>query len=313
MVRTRRRAAPAALAATLAAALLIATLRAQPTQAQQDLAVDLELVLAVDVSLSIDTGEARLQRQGYVEAFRDPDVLQAIRGGILGRIAVTYFEWANSAHTHMVVGWTVIDSEASAETFAAALAKRRPGPAHYTSISGAIDFGARLFDDNGFEGTRQVIDVSGDGPNNWGDLVVHARDRAVDKGITINGLPILDPDPGPYARYNIPNLDLYFRDCVIGGPAAFIVAAEGFDSFASAIRRKLILEIAGLTPAREPAQGPAQGSERHALHAVTPRLQLAQFSGQTEAPLGQYEAEGARVAPPCDIGEQLLRSRQEDF
>ncbi|MEQ9609390.1 MAG: DUF1194 domain-containing protein, partial [Kiloniellaceae bacterium] len=188
MVRTRRRAAPAALA-TLAAAVLIAALPTQPTQAQQEVAVDLELVLAVDVSLSIDTGEARLQRQGYVEAFRDPDVLQAIRGGILGRIAVTYFEWANSAHTHMVVGWTVIDSPASAETFAAALAKRRPGPAHYTSISGAIDFGARLFDDNGFEGTRQVIDVSGDGPNNWGDLVVHARDRAVARGITINGLP----------------------------------------------------------------------------------------------------------------------------
>ena len=296
MLRPGRR---AALAALLAAALL----SQQPSsQAQgQGLAVDLELVLAVDVSLSIDTGEARLQRQGYVEAFRDPDVLQAIQGGILGRIAVSYFEWANSAHTHMVVGWTVIDSPASAETFAAALAKRRPGPAHYTSISGAIDFGARLFEDNGFDGTRQVIDVSGDGPNNWGDLVVHARDRAVAKGITINGLPILDPDPGPYARYNIPNLDLYYRDCVIGGPAAFIVAAEGFDSFASAIRRKLILEIAGLTP--------LQGPEELARESATPRLHRAQYSGQTEPPLSGSE----RVAPPCDIGEQLLHSRQEDF
>ncbi|MEQ9608655.1 MAG: DUF1194 domain-containing protein, partial [Kiloniellaceae bacterium] len=134
--------------------------------------------------------------------------------------------------------------------------------------------------------------------------------------ITINGLPILDPDPGPYARYNIPNLDLYFRDCVIGGPAAFNVAAEGFESFASAIRRKLILEIAGLTPPREPEQDSLKSVTPRAAAApksATPRLQRAQFSGQTEAPLGPYEAQGERVAPPCDIGEQLLRSRQEDF
>src|SRR3546814_4006178 len=129
-----------------------------------------ELVLAVDVSLSIDSGEARLQRQGYVQAFRDRQVLEAITGGILGRIAVTYFEWANSAHTHMVVTWTFIDSAAAAEAFAAALEQRRPGPAHYTSISGAIDSGATLFEDNGFEGTRQVIDVPGDGPNKLRDL-----------------------------------------------------------------------------------------------------------------------------------------------
>lgn len=268
-------------------------------QGKERVAVDLELVLAVDVSLSIDTGEARLQRQGYVSAFRDPQVLQAITGGILGRIAVTYFEWANAAHTHLVVHWMLIDSEAAAETFAAALAERRPGPAHYTSISGAIDFGATLFADNGFEGTRQVIDVSGDGPNNWGELVTSARDRALAQGITINGLPILDQGPGPFGRYSIPNLDLYYRDCVIGGPAAFIVVAENFAAFASAIRRKLILEIAGLTPEEVPdeaalrAQAPATG------------VQLAQY-GETEAP-------DARRSPPCDIGEQLLKSRNEDY
>jgi hypothetical protein len=250
--------------------------------------VDLELVLAVDVSLSIDSAEALLQRQGYVQAFRDPLVIEAIGAGILGRIAVTYFEWANSAHTQMVVGWTLIDSPDSAFTFAAALEDRRPGPAHYTSISGAIDFAAQLFEDNGFEGTRQVIDVSGDGPNNWGDLVTHARDRAVARGITINGLPILDQSTGPFSRYNIPNLDLYYRDCVIGGPAAFIVVADGFAAFADAIRRKLILEIAGLVP---PAAPPAAA-----------RLQRAQIDDGD-----------ARVSPPCDIGEQLLRSRNEDF
>lgn len=260
--------------------------------------VDLELVLAVDVSLSIDADEARLQRQGYVAAFRDPQVRKAIKDGILGRIAVTYFEWANSAHTQMVVGWTLIDSDDAAEAFAAALEQRRPGPAHYTSISGAIDFGARLFKNSDFEGTRQVIDVSGDGPNNWGELVTTARDRAVAQGITINALPILDNGPGPLGRYNIPNLDLYFRDCVIGGPAAFIVVAENFDAFANAIRRKLILEIAGLTPDEWPARASQPSPQL--------MLQLAQYS---EPPLAADE----RTSPPCDIGEQLLRARNEDY
>jgi len=285
-------------AALLLSALAIAPVPAQAqelgalkqhAQAVKRIAVDLELVLAVDVSLSVDSEEAQLQRQGYVQAFRDPLVVNAISGGILGRIAVTYFEWANSAHTQLIVAWTLVDSPAAAERFAAALAARRPGPAHYTSISGAIDFGATLFKDNGFEGTRQVIDVSGDGPNNWGDLVIHARDRALEKGITINGLPILDQSTGPFSRYNIPNLDLYYRDCVIGGPAAFIVVAEDFTAFASAIRRKLILEIAGLTP--RPAARPAAP------------LRPAQFIDDGDA----------RLSPPCDIGEQLLRSRGQDF
>jgi hypothetical protein len=283
---------PRSLALLLLLAAVLAPLPAPApafAQARERVAVDLELVLAVDVSLSIDAGEARLQRDGYVAAFRDPQVLQAIKGGILGRIAVTYFEWANSAHTYTVVGWTLIDSDAAAASFAAALAGRRPGPAHYTSISGAIDFGATLFKDNGFDGTRQVIDVSGDGPNNWGDLVTHARDRAVAQGLTINALPILDDGPGPFGRYNIPNLDLYFRDCVIGGPAAFIVVAENFEAFASAIRRKLILEIAGLAPDDPP-------------ESRVPLLQRAQY-GQTEE----------RQSPPCDIGEQLLRARIEDY
>src|SRR3546814_20763230 len=112
------------------------------------------------VSLSIDSGEARLQRQGYVQAFRDRQVLEAITGGILGRIAVTYFEWANSAHTHMVVTWTFIDSAAAAEAFAAALDRRRPATAHYTSIRGHIDYGATLFEAHGFEGPRKLLDAT---------------------------------------------------------------------------------------------------------------------------------------------------------
>ncbi|MEO3428954.1 DUF1194 domain-containing protein [Pelagibius sp. CAU 1746] len=287
----------ALLALFLAAAPIPADAQApaspgQEAQTDRRLAVDLELVLAVDVSLSVDSEEAQLQRQGYAQAFRDPLVVDAIGGGILGRIAVTYFEWANSAHTRLVVDWTLIDSPAAAERFAMALAARRPGPAHYTSISGAIDFGSRLFQDNGFEGTREVIDVSGDGPNNWGDLVTRARDRAVAQGITINGLPILDRSSGPFSRYNIPNLDLYYRDCVIGGPAAFIVVAQDFTAFASAIRRKLILEIAG-----PPAPPP-----RSAQLAKSPLVD-AQFIDDGDA----------RISPPCDIGEQLLRSREQDF
>jgi hypothetical protein len=284
MVRMGR--LPAALL-LLSALAWLGALDPRPARAQAGatVAVDLELVLAVDVSLSIDQREARLQRQGYVEAFRDPLVIEAITGGILGRIAVTYFEWANSAHTQLVVGWTLIDSAASAAAFAAALEQRRPGPAHYTSISGALRFAVPLFDDNGFDGSRQVIDVSGDGPNNWGDLVTAARDRAVARGVTINGLPILDEGAGPFSRYTIPNLDLYYRDCVIGSPAAFFVVAENFEAFASAIRRKLILEIAGLVPPRDAVRG----------------RQLAQAGNDD------------RLSPPCDIGEKLLRSRDEDF
>src|SRR3546814_887906 len=283
------------LAAVLAPLPALAPAALAQSGAGEGVAVDLELVLAVDVSLSIDAGEARLQREGYVAAFRDPQVLDAIKGGILGRIAVTYFEWANSAHTQLVVRWMLIDSEAAAAAFAMALAERRPGPAHYTSISGAIDFAATLFDDNGFGGTRQVIDVSGDGPNNWCDLVTEARDRAVARGFTINGLPILDEGPGTFGRYNIPNLDLYYRDCVIGGPAAFIVVAENFQAFANAIRRKLILEIAGRVPKDLPARAAIQA----------PRVQPVQYG----APEGTME----RKAPPCDIGEQLLRARNDDY
>ncbi|MEE8444257.1 MAG: DUF1194 domain-containing protein [Alphaproteobacteria bacterium] len=240
--------------------------------------VDLELVLAVDVSRSIDTNEALLQRQGYIEAFRDPAVIRAIQSGFLQRIAVTYMDWAGTYHRQVVVGWTVIDGEESARAFAESLDWVIPASAYRTSISGAIEFALPLFDANGFEGTRRVIDVSGDGPNNGGRLVVVARDEAIAAGVTINGLPILDQSNDAYSWYSIPELDLYYRDCVIGGPAAFMVVAANFQDFARAVRRKLILEIAGATP-RQSA-----------------RLIRAQ----------------ARTPPPCDIGEQLRRARDWD-
>lgn len=265
------------------AALLTLLIAAQcPALAAAETPVDLELALAVDVSRSVDVEEARLQRQGYIRAFRDPEVISAIKSGMLGRIAVGYYEWAGFQYAKIVVGWTLIDSEASAHAFAAALEGDPPLSARRTSISQAIDFAVPWFDDNGFEGTRRVVDVSGDGPNNWGDLVTHARDRAITAGITINGLPILNDGTGFFSRYNIPNLDLYYRDCVIGGPAAFFVVADNFADFARAVRRKLILEIAGATPGRP-------------------------------APFLRAQAgRGDRVPPPCDIGEQILRSR-DDF
>ena len=259
--------------------LLLASLFTLSAQAQT--AVDLELALGIDVSRSIDAGEARLQRQGYIQAFRDPDLIEAIETGILGRIAVGYYEWAGFGHADIIVDWTVIDGAASANAFADRLQQDLPLSASRTSISGAIEFAQPWFDNNGFEGTRRVIDISGDGPNNWGNLVTIARDRAVASGVTINGLPILDPGGGPFSRFNIANLDLYYRDCVIGGTGAFLVVAADFNDFARAVRRKLVLEIADLQPA----------PQRH-------------FD-----PVKVQADRQAQVSPPCNVGETMWRDR----
>jgi len=267
----------------LTAVLVLSTVLACAPAVGAEMAVDLELALGIDVSRSIDASEAQLQREGYIQAFSDPEVIRAIKGGTLGRIAVGYYEWAGFGYTRVVARWTLIDGEAAARTFVAALRGNLPESARRTSISEAIDFAIPWFEGNGFAGTRRVVDISGDGPNNWGDLVTKARDRAVAAGITINGLPILDRTGDIYSRYNIPDLDLYYRDCVIGGPGAFIVVAHSFDDFARAVRRKLILEIAGLTALADTARArPAQAGP------------------------------GARLSPPCDIGERIMRSR-DDF
>ncbi len=245
--------------------------------------VDLELVIAVDVSRSVDEGEAHLQRQGYVTAFRDPEVHNAIRSGMLRRIAVGYLEWAGPGHRKIISDWFLITDAESAEKFAHMLGQGVPSSATRTAISGAIDFGLAWFDGNGFEGTRRVIDISGDGPNNDGTLVTAARDKAVAAGAIVNGLPILDDGGGGfYTSYNIPDLDLYYRDCVIGGPGSFIEVAANFKDFARAIRRKLILEIAGKGTEQRPAFIPAQAGTK------------------------------ARASPPCDIGERL-RNDRDDF
>ena len=207
-----------------------------------DTSVDLELVLAVDVSRSMDNDEQALQRDGYVAAFRHKDVIDAIASGPNGRIAVSYVEWAGPAFQITLVPWTIIDGEVTAHEFADRLAAAPMTQEHGTSISNGLIYVGPSFDGNGIAGERRVIDVSGDGPNNMGVPVATARDPLVAKGVTINGLPIMIKRPSGFA--SIENLDKYYEDCVIGGTGAFLVTVTDIQKLASAIRRKLVLEIA---------------------------------------------------------------------
>ena len=239
--------------------------------------VDLELVLAADISDSMDLEEAALQRQGYVLAIRHPEVIRAIQRGRLGRIAVTYVEWAGEGYQRTLVGWTEVADSASAAAFADALEQSSVRIAAWTSISSAITYAARSFEGNGYHGEQRIIDISGDGPNNHGAFVDLARDRAVADGIVINGLPIINDRPNKYGYPLMPDLDLYYEDCVIGGPGAFFVVAQGFEDFARAILSKLVTEIAG------------------------------------RAPLENLRLIADRVRPPCSAGEIQLQNWRPDL
>ncbi|MBN8943637.1 MAG: DUF1194 domain-containing protein [Rhizobiales bacterium] len=232
----------------LAAAVTLAMTAAadpQPRPAAEE--VDLQLVLAVDISYSMDPEEQRLQRDGYIQAIVAPEVMDAIRRGLIGKIAVTYLEWAGAFDQQVVVGWRIIDSPASAEAFAAELQSKPIRRAFRTSISGALGASSALFDTSGLRSQRRVIDVSGDGANNNGPLVEPARDAALARGITINGLPIMLKRPDARTM-DIDNLDAYYQDCVVGGPGAFVIPIKSPEEFVPATRRKLILEVAGLPP-----------------------------------------------------------------
>jgi len=209
--------------------------------------VDVELVIAVDVSYSMDPDEQALQREGYITGLTSPEFLNALRQGMHGKIAITYFEWAGSADQQIVVPWRLIDGPASARAFADEVARAPYRRAYRTSISGALRFAQPLFEGSGFRGLRRVIDVSGDGVNNQGVPVTLTRDEALERGITINGLPILLKRPSP-ATMDIENLDVYYEDCVIGGPGAFVIPIKERDQFREATRTKLVLEIAGRQP-----------------------------------------------------------------
>lgn len=214
--------------------------------------VDLELALGVDVSRSMDAEEQRVQREGYFAAFRHPDIIAAIRSLPLGRIAVTYFEWAGPGDRAMVVPWMTIANADDAEAFSGRLAEAPPTRESGTSISGAMLYAGGLFGRD-YSGYRRTLDISGDGPNNGGPPVLETRDWLVAQGVTINGLPIMINRAVPAGPFEIPNLDVYYADCVIGGPGAFMIPVDGMDNFAEAVRRKLVLEISGLPATVTPA------------------------------------------------------------
>jgi hypothetical protein len=219
--------------------------------------VDLELVLAVDVSFSMSREEQSLQRSGYVGAIRDPAVVAAIQAGPLGRIAVTFVEWGGVAR--QIVPWTLIDGQDAAERFAAQLDRQPISRLPFTSISRVLAFGRTLLRTSEFAGRRQVIDVSGDGPNNTEVPVALARDRAVEEGVVVNGLPIMLHGEHPSDRAYPTDLDTYYRDCVIGGGGAFMLTISSRDDFQSTILAKLLTEILNrpvsadfLTPRKSP-------------------------------------------------------------
>jgi len=245
-----------------------------PAAAQTDpKAVDLELILAVDVSYSMDMDELALQREGYAGAITSPEFLKALSAGANGRIAVTYFEWASVTDQKVVVPWRLIDGPEAADAVASEILQTQIRRASRTSISGAIDFAVPLFDSSGYHGLRRVIDISGDGPNNNGGPVTIARDAAIAKGITINGLPIMVKAPTP-ATMDIEDLDFYYEDCVIGGTGSFVIPIKNREKFKEAIRTKLVLEVA---------------------------------SGRRDAKVVPAASQAPRV--PCTIGEQLWQDR----
>ena len=244
----------ASLVAIGLAASFAGGISAQPAPARPE--VDVALVLAVDISYSMDMEELALQREGYINALTSKPVLDAIRNGMIGKIAVTYLEWAGTLSRHVIVDWRIIDGPASAREFVEELRAAPIRRARRTSISGAIDFATDRLEAAPFRPLRQVIDVSGDGPNNEGRPVTVARARALAGGITINGLPIV-LKRNYVSPYDISGLDAYYEDCVIGGPGAFLVTITAREQFSEAIKVKILREVAqaGTNDAGPPGGG----------------------------------------------------------
>jgi hypothetical protein len=229
--------------------LLLAALAHLPAAAET---VDLQLVLAADVSRSMTEEQFRLQRQGYAAALTDERVLKAITSGPYRAVAVTFIEFAGATDQKVVVDWTIVRDTESAGIFSDILMTAPRSFYGWTSISAAIDFSVKRLQTSGIESERHAIDVSGDGTNNSGRSVASARDDAVAQGIVINGLPIINSSPttfNPEHTHPSGGLAEYYRQNVIGGPGAFHIVVEGFDTFAEGITKKLISEIANLPPA----------------------------------------------------------------
>lgn len=286
MRRTRLLAAMMLTLGLCAPAVLWAQTPSQPASppAGPRTEVDIELVLALDISYSMDLEELALQREGYAQAFRSAEIKKAIAGGQLGRIAVLMFDWASSFDQRVSVPWTLLDTPESIDAFADKISAIPIRRASRTSVSGAIDFSVAQLASNPYEGTRRVIDISGDGPNNNGRPVLPARDDALAKGLTINGLPIVMKRGG---WGDIDDLDEYYKACVIGGPRAFMVPIRSKEEFIPAIRTKLLLEIADLQPMDLPPLNP--------------------FSGLIK----RTQTSGRSAGTDCMVGERQWRDRWE--
>ena len=235
------------IAAAAAAVAFAAPIPRLADKSPTTIRVDVELVIAVDVSYSMDPDEQALQREGYVLALTSPEFLRALREGTNGKIAVTYFEWAGQYEQKILMPWRLIDGPEAADAVANEIARAPYRRASRTSISGGLRFAKPLFDNSGYRGLRRVIDVSGDGANNDGPLIVPTRDDVLAAGITVNGLPIMLKRPNP-GTMDIEDLDIYYEDCVIGGPGAFVIPIRERAKFIEATRTKLVLEIAGRKP-----------------------------------------------------------------
>lgn len=213
--------------------------------------VDVELVLAVDVSRSMSPAELELQRRGYAEALGSDEVIAAIQNGLLGRIALTYVEWAGTGSQRVVVPWTEVATPEQARAVAGQISAFYDDSLRRTSISSALRYAAESIETNSFEGLRRVIDISGDGPNNMGPPVQLTRDEIISRRITINGLPLMTRDVMS-EMWGIPDLDVYYTRCVIGGAGSFVLPVFGWDDFPAAVKRKMVLEIADLPSAPQP-------------------------------------------------------------
>ncbi|HEU0071761.1 MAG TPA: DUF1194 domain-containing protein [Alphaproteobacteria bacterium] len=260
----------------LLSALCTASLAPALSARAAPLPVDLELILAVDVSGSVDAIEAKLQREGYISAMTSDTVMKAIKSGPYRRIALAYVEWAGEQYQQTLMPWTLIESKEDAQKFMAQVADAPYVAIRWTSISAAIDYSAKLFAESPYEGTRRVVDISGDGKNNHGREVADARRDAMAAGIIINGLPILSSragaeDSGALRGWpSDPDLDSYYQTEVIGGPGAFMVPAESFDTFAEAVKSKLMREIANIPPGIQ-----IEGDTQFAYGPRDPKLQDA--------------------------------------
>jgi len=278
----RRRLLWAAAGALIAGGFAVAAL-ATPTplrfadKSPSAIPVDVELVIAVDVSYSMDPDEQALQREGYIQALTSSEFLRALHEGPNGKIAVTYFEWAGASDQKIVMPWRLIDGPEAADAVAAEIARAPYRRASRTSISGALGYAKPLFDNSGYRGLRRVVDVSGDGANNSGPLVVPARDEVLAAGITINGLPIMLKRAN-LGSLDIEQLDIYYEDCVIGGPGAFVVPIRERAKFIEATRTKLVLEIAGRQP--EPRVIPASADKPRISCTVGEKMWQDRWGGR---------------------------------